>query len=267
MAYSKRIWTDRTVEKPLTFILQDNGDGTHTLIPSEGSILSSGTPITADNLNNIENGIETLDQTKSPLNNPSFTGTVTIVDGKIISTVGGQALDLKAGATADHAYMGFYPDSADQNLRGGYFGYGSAGSGLFAWANALGGLDLSGSEIRLNPTGLVTVNGSAIEHRGSNANGEYAQFYNGTMFATHSIYASSGTGSSIRTMQNLAYPVTFVTTPYVFVQHRSISGKFVDHYVLNPTSTTYNIVFKPIDNGTSEYGDTIFTIFVIGRWK
>jgi hypothetical protein len=57
MAYNKRTWTDRTVERPLTFIMQDNGDGTTTLIPSEGSIITTGTPITADNLNNIENGI------------------------------------------------------------------------------------------------------------------------------------------------------------------------------------------------------------------
>lgn len=57
MAYTKKTWTDRTVERPLTYILQDNGDGTHTLIPSEGSILTSGTPITAANMNNIEDGI------------------------------------------------------------------------------------------------------------------------------------------------------------------------------------------------------------------
>jgi hypothetical protein len=57
MAYTKKVWTDRTVERPLTYIQQDNGDGTITLIPSEGSIISSGTPITAANLNNIEDGI------------------------------------------------------------------------------------------------------------------------------------------------------------------------------------------------------------------
>lgn len=57
MAYNKRVWTDRTVERPLTFTLQTNPDGTTTLIPSEGTIITTGTPITAANLNNLEDGV------------------------------------------------------------------------------------------------------------------------------------------------------------------------------------------------------------------
>ena len=57
MAYTHRTWADRTVERPLTFTMQNNVDGTVTLIPSEGSIINVGTPITADNMNNIEDGI------------------------------------------------------------------------------------------------------------------------------------------------------------------------------------------------------------------
>jgi hypothetical protein len=57
MAYDKKIWEDRTVERPLTYILQSNGDGTTTLIPSEGSIIATGTPLTAANLNHMEEGI------------------------------------------------------------------------------------------------------------------------------------------------------------------------------------------------------------------
>lgn len=57
MVYTKKIWTDRTVERPLTFTLQTNPDGTTTLIPSEGTIITTGTPLTADNMNNIENGL------------------------------------------------------------------------------------------------------------------------------------------------------------------------------------------------------------------
>jgi hypothetical protein len=54
MAYAQTIWTNREVEKPRTYTFQDNGDGTTTLIPAEGNIISAGTPIMADNLNNIE---------------------------------------------------------------------------------------------------------------------------------------------------------------------------------------------------------------------
>jgi hypothetical protein len=54
MSYAKTTWTDRIVQNPLTYTLQTNTDGTTTLIPAEGTITQSGTPITADALNNLE---------------------------------------------------------------------------------------------------------------------------------------------------------------------------------------------------------------------
>lgn len=58
MAYEKTIWKNREVEKPRTFTMQNNPDGTITLIPAEGQIVEAGTPIIAVNMNNIEDGIE-----------------------------------------------------------------------------------------------------------------------------------------------------------------------------------------------------------------
>ena len=58
MPYNKTTWKDRSVESPLRFTMQDNGDGTITLIPNEGTIVEPGTPITAALLNNMEAGIE-----------------------------------------------------------------------------------------------------------------------------------------------------------------------------------------------------------------
>ncbi len=58
MAYEKTIWRNREVENPRTFNLQNNSDGTVTLMPAEGTIIESGTPIIAANMNNIEEGIE-----------------------------------------------------------------------------------------------------------------------------------------------------------------------------------------------------------------
>jgi hypothetical protein len=57
LPYSKTTWTDRSVEKPLTFTMQTNADGTITLIPAEGTIVAPGTAITSALLNNMENGI------------------------------------------------------------------------------------------------------------------------------------------------------------------------------------------------------------------
>ncbi len=54
MVYNKTTWSDRIVDKPLTYTFQTNADGTTTLIPAEGTIVQSGTPITAAELNNLE---------------------------------------------------------------------------------------------------------------------------------------------------------------------------------------------------------------------
>jgi hypothetical protein len=54
MAYTKNNWSDRQVQKPMTFNMVTNADGTITLQPSEGTIIQSGTPITADKMNNLE---------------------------------------------------------------------------------------------------------------------------------------------------------------------------------------------------------------------
>jgi len=58
LPYIPTEWINREVEKPRTYTLQSNGDGTTTLIPAEGNIISEGTPIIAENLNNMEEGID-----------------------------------------------------------------------------------------------------------------------------------------------------------------------------------------------------------------
>jgi hypothetical protein len=54
MPYVPTVWTNREVEKPRTYTLQTNADGTTTLVPAEGTVIAAGTPITADKLNNLE---------------------------------------------------------------------------------------------------------------------------------------------------------------------------------------------------------------------
>lgn len=44
-------WVDRKVERPNTFVIQNNSDGTVTLIPAPGTIQQAGTPLNAKNLN------------------------------------------------------------------------------------------------------------------------------------------------------------------------------------------------------------------------
>ena len=61
MAYTPTEWTNREVEKPRTYVMTDNGDGTITLTPSEGKVFATGTPLDATNLNKMEQQIASND--------------------------------------------------------------------------------------------------------------------------------------------------------------------------------------------------------------
>ena len=87
MAYKKTLWKDRVVEKPNTYRSVENPDGTITLYPITGQVIEKGTPVSAANLNKIENGIvelnEQLDKNENKINeinetinyvNPSYLG-------------------------------------------------------------------------------------------------------------------------------------------------------------------------------------------------
>lgn len=56
MSYEPINWKDRIVEKPRTYHVQNNPDGTITLIPAPGTVVQEGTPVNAANLNKIEQG-------------------------------------------------------------------------------------------------------------------------------------------------------------------------------------------------------------------
>lgn len=61
MAYTKTNWANREVEKPRTFTMTTNADGTVTLTPAEGEVFVAGTPIDAVYMNNMEDQIEAND--------------------------------------------------------------------------------------------------------------------------------------------------------------------------------------------------------------
>lgn len=59
-AYVKTIWKDHIVEHPNRFIILSNGDGTTTINRSEGEILQQGTPVSAANLQKLEDEVARL---------------------------------------------------------------------------------------------------------------------------------------------------------------------------------------------------------------
>lgn len=57
MAYTKQTWADRKVEKPLTFLMTTNADGSITLTPYPGVVENEGSQLSASRFNHIEDGI------------------------------------------------------------------------------------------------------------------------------------------------------------------------------------------------------------------
>lgn len=55
--YKKTIWQDHVVERPDTYREVQNADGSVTHIPDEGEVIQQGTPMSATNYNNMEDGI------------------------------------------------------------------------------------------------------------------------------------------------------------------------------------------------------------------
>lgn len=57
MSYTKNTWVDQDVERPKTYEVTNNQDGSITLTDSFGLVTELGTPVNAANMNHIEDGI------------------------------------------------------------------------------------------------------------------------------------------------------------------------------------------------------------------
>lgn len=57
MAYVKNTWVDQKVQRPKTYNFTTNDDGSTTLIDAFGDVEELGTPVNADNMNHIEDGL------------------------------------------------------------------------------------------------------------------------------------------------------------------------------------------------------------------
>ena len=57
MTYAPIVWKNHIVEKPRTYTMTENADGTITLSPAFGDVSQQGTPVSASNLNHMDKGI------------------------------------------------------------------------------------------------------------------------------------------------------------------------------------------------------------------
>lgn len=108
MAYTKTEWKDQNVENPRTYLVRDNGDSTVTLMDAFGTVTELGTPVNAENMNKIENGIanndaaitqEIADRKKAD------TQLQTSINGKQATITGGASTITSANLTSSRALV------------------------------------------------------------------------------------------------------------------------------------------------------------------
>jgi hypothetical protein len=68
MAYTKNVWKDQDVQRPRTYEVINNQDGSITLNDSFGVATEIGTPVNATNMNHIEDGIAGNDTAITTIN-------------------------------------------------------------------------------------------------------------------------------------------------------------------------------------------------------
>lgn len=113
MAYTKTDWIDRVVEKPNTFMITENPDGSITLTPAPGQVIERGTPINASNLNKIEDELKRIsDNYLDRSDGGEINGNVTL-NGQLFIKGWGKMLIFSTGE--DDIYI--YNAKSDKYLR------------------------------------------------------------------------------------------------------------------------------------------------------
>jgi len=152
MTYEKKIWTDQNVERPKTYEMTHNVDGSITLTESFGNVVDLGTPVNAQNMNHIENALALCDLTQ-------YDASVTYSTGEWVTGV-------------VNSKKGVFASKTDNNT-------GKALSNTTYWEEVqLGGGarnigEIVASTIPLTDAGLHLLDGALITD-----NGAYADFVN-----------------------------------------------------------------------------------------
>lgn len=108
MAYEKQLWNDRQVEKPLTFTMTNNDDGTVTLTPAPGKVTNEGDPMSAERLNHMEDGIAQINDLQGVVKSNDFaliTTQVTTPEANNDSLSASTNVDYPEGFTKDNCIV------------------------------------------------------------------------------------------------------------------------------------------------------------------
>lgn len=169
MPYVKTTWKDRIVQFANRYLKSGETAGGVTLAPDPGAVTEAGTPLSAANLNKIEQGIfdaaAKADSAQAKADN-SVQKTGDVMSGGLTVGGGANALALKAGPTQDHVYTALYPRSSDPNLRGSYAGFAGGGSNDYYIRNELPNGDMyieTPRNINLNSGAVILADGKPLK--------------------------------------------------------------------------------------------------------
>lgn len=223
MAYVKNIWVDQEVERPKTYEVTNNQDGSVTLTDSFGLVTELGTPVNAVNMNHIEDGLADTDLTK-------YNATTTYNAGEWVTGV----VDNKKGV---------YASKINNNV-------GNALSNDTYWEKVeLGGGasrnigEIVTSTIPLTDAGLHLLDGSLIQ-----GNGVYDQFvsYMGDLYnttaKTYNPSAFTVVGSPNITSDGVASGFSssnYIEASVNFNRQDTIEGEFTTSSTINTSQTIF----------------------------
>lgn len=111
--YEKTVWKDHVVERPNTYSVIQNQDGTKSITPAAGTVLQQGTPLNATNLNKMEQGIADAHEglsDKLDTTGGTITGSLTVEDG--IDSGGEKITNVGAPESSTDAANKAYVDGA-----------------------------------------------------------------------------------------------------------------------------------------------------------
>lgn len=94
MAYNKTVWKDQDVENPRTYTQRQNDDGSVTLLDHFGTITELGTPVNAENMNKIENGIAAAVEKSSIKQDLSTPSADTVPSTKAVSNESSRIMSI-----------------------------------------------------------------------------------------------------------------------------------------------------------------------------
>ncbi len=104
--YEKINFKDRIVEKPNTYTVQTNDDGTVTLVPAFGNVLQEGTIINSKNMDHIEEGIKRLSNKVYIKDNFAvLEGTITMPEKNDSNLLGNVTFNYPTGFTKDNSAL------------------------------------------------------------------------------------------------------------------------------------------------------------------